>query len=290
MTLLGAHVPVAGGLDQAPVNARAIEAEAIQIFTRNKMQWKALPVSETEARAFKEGLAGSGVKSVMTHGSYLVNLASPDAAMLAKSRAAFVADMERCHALGIPYLVFHPGAHVGSGHDEGLTAVARSLDAILSQAKGAAVMPVLEVTAGQGSCLGHRFEDLARIFELVHTPDRLGVCLDTCHLFAAGYDIATAAGYERTMDELDRALGLGRVKAFHLNDSKKGLGSRLDRHARIGEGTLGLETFRRIVNDARFDGVPMVLETPGPLDAWKKEVALLKSLRRPQSSRRRRVS
>ena len=279
MTLLGAHVPVAGGLDKAPENARVIEAEAIQIFTRNKMQWKARPVSEEEARAFKAGMAGSGVRSVMTHGSYLVNLASPDAAMLAKGREAFVADMERCYALGIPHLVFHPGAHMGVGHDEGLTAVARSLDWILAKTRRLAVTPLLEVTAGQGTCLGHRFEDLEAILERVRAPERLGVCIDTCHLFAAGYDIATARGYETTIAELDRRVGLARVKAFHLNDAKQGLGSRRDRHARIGEGMLGLETFRRLVNDARFAGVPMVVETPGPLEAWKKEVALLKSLR-----------
>jgi deoxyribonuclease-4 len=287
MTLLGAHVPTAGGLDRAPANGRAIEAEAIQIFTRNKMQWKALPVSEAEARAFRQGMAESGVRHVLTHGSYLVNLAATDAAMLVKARSAFVADMERCHALGIPHLVFHPGAHMGAGHDEGLSAVARSLDDILERAQGLAVTPLIEVTAGQGTSLGHRFEDLAQMLDRVRAPERLGVCLDTCHLYAAGYDIATARGYDETMQTLDRLVGLARVKAFHLNDAKKGLGSRLDRHARIGEGTLGVETFRRIVNDPRFDGVPMVLETPGPLEEWKKEVALLKSLRAARPSEKR---
>lgn len=281
MTLLGAHVPVTGGLHHAPANGAAIGAEAIQIFTRSQLQWKAKPLAPEEAKAFRTALATSGVRSVMTHGSYLVNLAALDPAVLAKSLDTFASDMERCHALGIPYLVFHPGAHLGAGREAGLDAVARSLDDILVRSARKRVMPLLEVTAGQGSCLGHRFEDVAEILARVRRPERLGICLDTCHLYAAGYDIATPGGYEQTIEELDRRVGLEKVKAFHLNDAKKGLGSRLDRHARIGTGTLGLETFRRIVNDRRFAGVPMVVETPGPLAEWKKEVALLRSLRAP---------
>ena len=284
MTLLGAHVPVAGGLHKAPAHGREIGAEAIQIFTRSQLQWKARPVSGDEAEAFRTAMAESGLRSVMTHGSYLVNLAALDEKILAQSRATFAADMERCQALGVPYLIFHPGAHLGAGRDEGIAAVARSLDEILSRTRGLAVMPLLEVTAGQGSCLGHRFEDISEILDRVRAPERLGLCLDTCHLYAAGYDIATPEGYEQTLDELRRKVGLAKVKAFHLNDAKKGLGSRLDRHARIGAGTLGLETFRRIVNDARFEGVPMVVETPGPIAEWKKEVALLQSLRVPVPS------
>jgi deoxyribonuclease-4 len=280
MSLIGAHVPVAGGLHKAPANGQAIGAEAIQIFTRNQVQWKSKPVAADEVAAFRDALAASGVRQVMTHGSYLINLAATDAALLAKSRDAFVADMERCHALGIPYLVFHPGAHLGAGEEAGLAAIAASLDAMLARAKGLDVMPLLEVTAGQGSCVGHRFEHLAAILKLVRAPERLGVCLDTCHLYAAGYDIATPDGYEQTVADLDRLVGLARVKAFHLNDAKKGLGSRLDRHASIGKGTLGVEPFRRIVNDDRFAGRLMVVETPGPLPVWKEEVALLRSLRR----------
>ena len=280
MTLLGAHVPVTGGLHNAPAHGREIGAEAIQIFTRSQLQWNARPLGDEEARAFREAMTASGVRSVMTHGSYLVNLAARDEAILSKSRDTFASDLARCQALDIPYLVFHPGAHLGAGREAGLYAIARSLDDILARGPGPGVMPLLEVTAGQGSCVGDRFEDLAEILTRVRQPSRLGVCLDTCHLYAAGYDIATPQGYERTIAELDRLIGLARVKAIHLNDAKKGLGSRLDRHARIGEGTLGLETFRRIVNDARFAGVPMVVETPGPLAEWKKEVALLRSLRR----------
>lgn len=279
MTLLGAHVPIAGGLHKAPENGRAIGAEAIQIFTRNQVQWNAKPVSTEEAAAFRTALRASDVRVVLTHGSYLINLAALDPALLAKSRDAFVADMERCHVLGVPSLVFHPGAHMGAGEPAGLAAIAQSLDDILARTRGLAVTPLIEVTAGQGSSLGHRFEHLADLFARVQTPERLGVCLDTCHLFAAGYDIATPRGYDETIASLDRVVGLGRVKAFHLNDAKKPLGSRADRHASIGQGTMGIETFRRIVNDPRFAGLPMVVETPGPVAVWKEEVALLRRLR-----------
>jgi len=279
VTWIGAHVPVTGGLHNAPANGRAIGAEAIQIFTRSQLQWKARPVDDEEARAFRAAFAQSGVRQVMTHGSYLVNLAALDGEILGKSRAAFLADMERCHALDVPYLVFHPGAHMGAGVEAGLAAVAKSLDEILDRAQGLRVQPLIEVTAGQGTCLGHRFEEVAGILDRVRAPERLGVCLDTCHLYAAGHDIATADGYEETLAALERHVGVDRVKAVHLNDAKKGLGSRLDRHAHIGEGTLGLETFRRFVNDPRFAGVPMVVETPGPLAVWKKEIALLRGLR-----------
>jgi deoxyribonuclease IV len=281
MSLIGAHVPVAGGLHKAPANGQAIGAEAIQIFTRNQVQWKSKPVASDEAAAFRDALAASGVRQVATHGSYLINLAAVDATLLSKSRDAFVADMERCHALAIPHLVFHPGAHLGAGEDAGLQAIAASLDDILLRTAGLDVLPLIEVTAGQGTCLGHRFEHLAAILKMVRAADRLGICLDTCHLLAAGYDIATPEGYEQTVAELDRLVGVARVKAFHLNDAKKGLGSRLDRHAPIGKGTMGIEPFRRIVNDPRFAGRPMVVETPGPLPVWKEEVALLRSLRQP---------
>jgi deoxyribonuclease-4 len=280
--LLGAHVPVAGGLVNAATNATAIGAEAIQIFTRNQVQWAVRPVATDEARAFSEAMAGTGVALVLAHGSYLVNLASPDPALREKSLEAFWAELQRCQALGIPYLVFHPGAHLGSGDEAGLGAVARSLDDALDRDRRLPVRPLLEVTAGQGSSLGHRFEHLAEILSRSRHGDRLGVCLDTCHLFAAGYDIATSRGYERTLGAFDRIVGLSRVRAFHLNDARKGLGSRLDRHAPVGEGCLGLSTFRRLLNDPRFDGIPMVLETPGPLLRWKRELELLKQLRRPQ--------
>ena len=276
--MLGAHVPTAGGLHLAPERGRAIAAEAIQVFTRNQVQWAARAVGGREAAAFRKAVAANGIRAVLAHGSYLVNLGTPDRGARRKSRDAFVGEMRRCHALGIPRLVFHPGAHMGAGEEAGLRLVAESLNHALDCGRDLAVTPLLEVTAGQGSYLGHRFEHLAAILDRLESPGRVGVCLDTCHLLAAGYDIATPRGYARTMGELDRVVGLGRVGAFHLNDSMKGLGSRLDRHAPIGRGFLGTATFRRLLRDPRFRGVPMVLETPGPLDRWKRELALLRRL------------
>ncbi len=281
--LLGAHVSIAGGLPTAAEEGRAIGADVVQIFTRNQVQWRARPVAPDEAEAFKAAIARSGVEMVVTHGSYLVNLASPKADILARSRQAFVAEMERCHALGVPYLVFHPGAHMGAGEEAGLATIAASLDHVFERADGLSVTPLLEVTAGQGSYVGHRFEHLAAILDRSARSDRLGICLDTCHLLAAGYDIASDEGYETTLADLSRLVGLERLKAVHLNDAKKGLGSRLDRHEAIGEGFLGIETFSRIVNDWRFEGLPLILETPGGVDEWKREIALLRGLRRASS-------
>ncbi len=282
---IGAHVPVTGGLCNAPQNGVAVGAEAIQIFTRNQMQWRCRPLEDAECGAFREALSRSGVRVALSHGSYLVNLASPVEDFLTRSRESFLAEMGRCHALGIPYLVFHPGAHMGRGETAGLAALSASLDWLLERTEGLAVTPLLEVTAGQGSSLGHRFEHLAEVFNRVRAPERLGVCLDTCHLYAAGYDIATPEGYERTLRAFHRIVGLPKLKAVHLNDSKKGLGSRVDRHARAGEGVLGLESFRRIVNDRRFRGIPLVVETPGPLAEWKKEIGRIRGLVAPARKR-----
>jgi deoxyribonuclease IV len=277
--MLGAHVPTAGGLHLAPERGREIAAEAIQVFTRNQVQWAARKVSRAEGAAFRAAVAASGIRAVLSHGSYLVNLASPDRVVRRRSRDAFLAEMKRCHALGIPCLVFHPGAHMGAGEETGLRHVADCLNHVLEHGRDLAITPLLEVTAGQGSYLGHRFEHLAAILGRLDRPARVGICLDTCHLLAAGYDIASPRGYARTMGELDRTVGLARVKAFHLNDAKNGPGSRLDRHAGIGRGFLGTATFRRLLRDPRFRGVPMVLETPGGLPRWKKELALLRRLR-----------
>ena len=285
---LGAHVPITGGVFNAPGLAQAIGAESIQIFTRNQMQWACRPLREEEAAAFREAVAKSGVKRVLTHGSYLMNLASPNPEFLAKSRDCLITEIERCHQLAIPYVVLHPGAHMGQGEEAGLSAIARSLDTVLERTRGLDVMPLLEATAGQGSCLGHRFEHLAAIFDRVREPDRVGVCLDTCHLYAAGYDLASPEGYERTLRDFGRMVGLRKLKAIHLNDSKRERGSRVDRHARAGEGVMGLETFARIVNDRRFRGLPLVVETPGPLAEWKKEIARLRGLVRPEGKSRRR--
>jgi deoxyribonuclease-4 len=283
--LLGAHVPTAGGLHQAPAHGEDIGATAIQVFTRNQRQWAAKPLSAEEAAAFRAALGATGVRSVMAHASYLINLASPDPVVLARGRDALREEIARCQALAIPYAIFHPGAHLGCGEDEGVRAVARSLDDVLSASPGGAVMALLEITAGQGSCVGHRFEHLAEVIARVKSPERVGVCLDTCHLYAAGYDIATPRGYARTMAEFDRVVGLAQLRAMHLNDSRRELGSRVDRHAPIGEGHLGLATFRRILADDRLTAVPKVLETPGGLDGWRREIALLRG--RPRARRAR---
>lgn len=273
---LGAHVPTAGGLARAPQHGRDLGAAAIQLFTRNQVQWQARPIAPEEAAGFREALLGSGVELVLAHASYLVNLASPDPELLEKSRAAFRADLERCQALGVAQLVFHPGAHMGAGEEAGLARLAESLDAVVDSLPGLRVQPTLEVTAGQGSCLGHSFEHLAQVLGRARCGPRLGVCLDTCHLLAAGHDIASEEGFERVLAELERAFGLARVTAFHLNDAKQPRGSRLDRHAAIGQGHLGRAFFRRLMRDPRFFGLPMVLETPSGLAGWKREIALLR--------------
>jgi deoxyribonuclease IV len=278
--LLGAHVPTAGGLHHAPAHGRDIGATAIQVFTRNQRQWAARPLGTDETGAFREALGASGIRSVMSHASYLINLASPDPVLGGRGREAFRVEMTRCHELGIPLLVFHPGAHLGAGEGAGVRAVARSLDDVLAACPRERVMPLIEITAGQGSCVGHRFEHLAEMLSLVKSPERVGVCLDTCHLYAAGYDIATPRGYEKALAEFDRVVGLDRLRAIHLNDARKPLGSRVDRHAPIGEGLLGLPTFRRLLADPRLRDVPKVLETPGGLPAWRRELELLRGLGR----------
>jgi len=223
--LVGAHVSVAGGLWRAPGRGREIGANAIQIFTRNQVQWRALPVGRREAEAFKAAVAENELRMVVAHGSYLINLASPEPATLQRSRGALLAELRRCAALGVRLLVLHPGAHMGAGESLGIRRIVASIDHVLARAEGLDVTLLLEVTAGQGSSLGHRFEHLAEILDGVRSPERLGVCLDTCHLLAAGYDIARAKGYEQTVRELDRLVSLQKVRAVHLNDARAGLGS-----------------------------------------------------------------
>jgi deoxyribonuclease-4 len=276
--ILGAHVPTTGGLGAALETGKAIGADAVQLFTRNQVTWKARPVSPEEARAFALAREATKISWVLSHASYLLNLASPSHSLLEKSREAFGAELERCSVLGIDYLVLHPGAHMGAGVDAGLTTLVESLDRALSKAGGSKVITLLENTAGQGSYLGSRFEELASALDRVEQKTRLGVCLDTCHLFAAGYDIASPEGYFRTFAEFGAIVGLPRLKAWHLNDAKKDLGSRLDRHAPIGEGTLGRSFFQRFSGDARFSGLPMILETPGKAEDWRREIALLRGM------------
>ena len=258
----GAHMSISGGLHKAFGHGQKAGCEALQIFSKNQQQWRAKPLSEAEIATFKAEHQRYGAWPLVVHDSYLINLASPNDELWEKSIAAFGEELERCAALGIPYLVTHPGAHTGSGEEAGLRREAQALNRLLGAGVGGDVLVLLETTAGQGTTLGSRFEHLAQLIELVDQPERLGVCVDTCHILAAGYDIRTPETYAATFAEFDRVIGLERIKVFHVNDSQKDLGSRVDRHAHIGAGCVGLEGFRALVNDPRFSGLPMILETP----------------------------
>jgi len=284
MALLGAHCSTAGGLPTAAVEAKSLRCEAVQVFLKSNRQWAMRDLAEGEAEGFREGLARAGVRGVLAHGTYLVNLAATDRAVAKKSRDCFLAEARRAAEVGIDALVFHPGAHLGAGEEAGFRRVAAGLKEALAATKGAKVRLLLENAAGQGTTLGTRFEDLARMMELAGDDPRLGACLDTCHAFAAGHDLSTDGGYDAVMADIDRTVSLGRIHAVHLNDSKQGLGSRLDRHANVGEGVLGRTAFRRIVNDPRLADVPMVLETPGGLDGYRRDLKILRRLRNAASS------
>lgn len=277
---LGAHVSTSGGMDRAPANGLGLGCEAIQVFTKNQRQWKTRLLTEQEIENYRCEFDKSRIKIAVSHDSYLTNLGSPDEVMLAKSRQAFREEIERCELLSIPFLVFHPGSHLGAGEKAGLRIIADSLNDVLQKTRGRRTQLLLETTAGQGSNLGFTFEQLAEILDAVKDKKRVGICLDTCHIFAAGYEVRSRRKYEATMRHLDEVVGLEKLKAFHLNDSKTELGSRVDRHEHIGQGRLGLEPFRFIVNDERFAGLPMVLETPGEDEDDKRNLATLKRLRK----------
>ena len=274
----GAHMSMAGGHDRAVRAAHAVGFATVQVFTKSNNQWRAAPLTDAHVAAFRSALAETGVVEPVAHASYLINLGSPDDALWEKSIASLVVEVGRGEALGIGDLVIHPGAHVGSGEEAGLARIARGIDEVHRRTSGVNLKIALETTAGQGSCLGHRFEHLGRLIELVNEPERLGVCVDTCHIFAAGYPLETSSEYDETMGALERAIGPGRVRLLHLNDSQKGLGSRVDRHAGIGLGRIGLEPFRRIIADPRFQALPMILETPKGIDLDAVNLGVLRGL------------
>lgn len=278
---LGTHMSVAGGLHTAFERGAAVGCRTMQIFSKNERQWQAKPLLDDDIQRFKAEQARTGIGPLIVHDSYLINLASPKDDLWEKSIAAFSHELERCERLGIPYLVTHPGAHTGSGYDTGLGREAEALNRLFAEGVGGDTMVLLETTAGQGTCLGGRFEELAWLIEHIAYPERVGVCVDTCHIFAAGYDIRTPVGYEAVFDRLISVVGSERIKAFHLNDSKGTLGSHLDRHAGIGEGEIGIEAFRLLMNDRRFATLPMVLETPKSEDgsADIRNLGLLRGLR-----------
>ena len=260
MLLIGAHMSIAGGVDRAFSRGEEVGCTAMQVFTKNASQWKGKALSAEDARAFGSAWKQSGIGPVIAHDSYLINLAAPREEVWNKSLAAFRDEMERCAFLGIPALVMHPGAHLGSGEEAGLGRIAEAFARIFAEAPDG-VSVLLENTASQGTYLGGRFEHLAEIMDRV-PQGRFGVCFDTCHAFAAGYDLSTPEGYEATMAQFDRLLGAGRIGAFHVNDCKKALGSRVDRHEHIGRGTIGREAFRMLMQDGRFRETPKILETP----------------------------
>jgi len=276
--LLGAHVSISGGLDKAPERGRDLTCDCMQIFSKNQMQWRAKPLDLGEAERFRENSKVHGIVETVIHDSYLINLCSPDKALLKQSREAFLEEMVRAKHLGVRNLIFHPGAHMGSGEAEGLKRIAESMNWARAESGSGDVQLVLEITAGQGSVLGHSFEQLATVIGLLDDQKNAGVCLDTCHAYAAGYDLRTRNGYRQTLDRFDEVLGMDRLRAMHLNDSKAKQGSRLDRHEAIGKGFLGLECFKNIMSDKRLGKIPMVLETPGGEGSYKEELKVLRSL------------
>lgn len=258
---LGAHMSIAGGTPKAIERALAVESTAVQIFLKNNNQWRGKPISEQEAEDFRAALAAGGLAPAVAHASYLINLASPNPELREKSIEAMVDELQRAAQLGVPGVVMHPGAHVGEGEEKGLETIAASLDAIFQRTPELSVHVYLETTAGQGSTLGHRFEHLAELIQRTQASDRLSICLDTCHVFAAGYDVRTAEGVAATLAEFDRVIGLKRLAALHINDSKKPFASRLDRHEHIGQGEIGEACFAALLRDPRLSQVPFLLET-----------------------------
>jgi deoxyribonuclease-4 len=259
---LGAHMSISGGLHLAIDRAVAAGCGVLQIFTRNSNQWKGKPVSEPDAVLFRDKFATSGLHEIISHDIYLINLAAPPGDTRDKSLAAFRDELETCARLGINKVVMHPGSHLADSPQSGLERVIAAFNQLFAEVPQFTGRVLIETTAGQGSNLGRTFEELATIINGSKYPDKFGVCFDTCHTFVAGYDTATEEGYADTMQQFDRLIGLERLQCFHLNDSKKGLGSRVDRHEHIGQGTLGLNPFRFILNDPRFVRIPKILETP----------------------------
>ncbi len=260
--LLGAHTSTSGGVSKAIERAKQLNFEAIQIFTKNNNRWFAKPLEEQEINNFRTLDDKSIIKFIVSHDSYLINLCATKPELLQKSQIAFIDELTRCELLGIPYLNFHPGSHTGRGEDDGLKVIADSINFAHSETKNFSVSSMLEITAGQGTTLGYKFEHINKIIEMVEEKNRMSVCIDTAHMFAAGYDFRDEESYYNTMQEFDEIIGLEKLKCFHLNDSKKELGSKVDRHEHIGKGFIGLDGFRNIMNDERLGKIPKILETP----------------------------
>lgn len=277
--LIGAHESIAGGIHRAFDIAERLGCLTLQVFTKSSNQWAARPLTDEDIENYKTVSMKSNIKHVIAHDSYLINMCAVNPEILKKSREAFLDELRRCEALGIKYLNFHPGAHMGAGEKEGIRRIAESLDIAHEKTRGFKVISVLETTAGQGSSLGYRFEQLREIIDTVSDPGRMAVCIDTCHIFAAGYDIRTEDGYGKVMEEFQDVIGFDRLAAFHMNDSKKPLGSKVDRHEHIGKGEIGNSGFRSLMQDARLRHVPKILETPKGEDL-KEDMMNLAALRK----------
>jgi len=286
--LLGAHCSTAGGVACALERAVRIGAECCQLFVKNNMQWFARPLREEELRAYREARHRAGLGCVFGHAGYLINLAAPPSPNRDKSLRSLVQEVERAEALDLPFLVVHPGAHLGTGVETGLARVAEALDEVIAATPGCRVRLALENTAGQGTCLGAELWHLTELYQRVRHPERLAICLDTAHLWGAGYDIRTPDGWARVWEELEGGVGLDQLVAFHLNDSKASLGSRVDRHEHIGRGRLGLEAFRLLLADPRFAALPGCLETPKSDDLHedRENLAVLRALSAPERGAR----
>ena len=275
MKYIGAHVSISGGVENAPLNAHALGATAFAMFTKNQRQWSAPPLSPESIAAFRANCEAFGYRPelILPHDTYLINLGQPDPGKRKRSLAAFIDELRRCDELGLVKLNFHPGSHLKEVTlEEELRLIAASVREAVDTVPNVAA--VFENTAGQGTNVGFAFEQIAEMLELVDRPGRVGVCIDTCHSYAAGYDLRTPEGYEKTFSDFERLIGFEYLQGMHLNDSKSVLGGRLDRHNSIGEGELGLEFFRRLMQDERFDGIPLILETPNE-EIWSREIAML---------------
>ncbi len=278
MKYIGAHVSASGGVENAPINAKRIKAKAFALFTRNQRRWSSPPLKEESIENFKKNCKLYGFSSdyILPHDSYLINLGNPDKEALQKSRTAFLDEMTRCELLGLKYLNFHPGSHLRKiSESDCINIIAESVNIALSKTNN--VIAVIENTAGQGSNIGYKFEHLRSIIDLIDDKSRIGVCIDTCHLFTSGYDIRTEEEFQKTFQQFNEIIGFDYLKGMHLNDSKPDLGSKVDRHECIGKGKIGLEAFTLIMNDSRFDNIPLILETPKP-ELWEDEIKLLYSL------------
>lgn len=275
--LIGAHTSAAGGVQNALFEGKEIGATTIQLFTANQRRWDSPPLSQATIEAWQEALQATGLREIMSHDSYLINLGAPSPDVLEKSKRAFKDEISRCLQLGISYLNFHPGSALSDTPEQCLDRICESVIAFEDQLAGSQLRLLLEITAGQGSAVGYRFEQIAYLVHKLHSRVRVGVCIDTCHAFAAGYDLRTAEACDATISEFDRVVGLKHLYAFHINDSMKGLGTRVDRHAHLGEGMIGLEAFKFLMTDPRTRLLPKYLETPEGKERWKEDIKMLRS-------------